>query len=221
MVVNNPSSQRNTAPISVLDSPMNCNVGSSGSKQKAALSKQKIDSCRKFLEKKIAEPGARYYGINTGFGALCDVEIPNDQLEQLQENLVMSHACGMGDPLPDQPGDLRTAVAAEPLQVRPQHAPFRPFQPPVLKAPQYLADPFVAPCAILAALEFERLRSLYYLPHLLQRAHLGFVHVDHHPSDDQPPSPPTQIGLSPSPQFLSGSFLVGITCSPPGSFLVG
>ncbi len=60
-------------------------------------SKKKIDSCRKFLEKKIGEPGARYYGINTGFGALCDVEIAPDQLEQLQENLVMSHACGMGD----------------------------------------------------------------------------------------------------------------------------
>lgn len=59
--------------------------------------KKKIEANRKFLEKKIAEPGARYYGINTGFGALCDVEIPNDQLEQLQENLVMSHACGMGD----------------------------------------------------------------------------------------------------------------------------
>jgi len=59
--------------------------------------RKKINSNRAFLEKKIAEPNARYYGINTGFGALCDVEIPNDQLEQLQENLVMSHACGMGD----------------------------------------------------------------------------------------------------------------------------
>ena len=59
--------------------------------------KKKIDANRKYLEKKIAEPGARYYGINTGFGALCDVEIAPDQLEQLQENLVMSHACGMGD----------------------------------------------------------------------------------------------------------------------------
>jgi histidine ammonia-lyase len=57
----------------------------------------KIARNRSYLEKKIAEPGARYYGINTGFGALCDVEIPNHQLEQLQENLVMSHACGMGD----------------------------------------------------------------------------------------------------------------------------
>lgn len=59
--------------------------------------KQKIAANRSFLEKKILEPGTRYYGINTGFGALCDVEIPIEQIEQLQENLVMSHACGMGD----------------------------------------------------------------------------------------------------------------------------
>ena len=59
--------------------------------------RKKVQANRTFLEKKIAEPGARYYGINTGFGALCDVEIAADQLEQLQENLVMSHACGMGD----------------------------------------------------------------------------------------------------------------------------
>jgi histidine ammonia-lyase len=58
---------------------------------------QKITSNRTYLERKIAEPDAKYYGINTGFGALCDVEIPADQLEQLQENLLMSHACGMGD----------------------------------------------------------------------------------------------------------------------------
>ncbi len=63
----------------------------------AADARQKINANRQFLEKKLAEPGARYYGINTGFGALCDVEIPANQLEQLQENLVMSHACGMGD----------------------------------------------------------------------------------------------------------------------------
>jgi histidine ammonia-lyase len=61
------------------------------------MARKKIQANRAFLEKKIAEPGARYYGINTGFGALCDVEIPADQIEQLQENLVMSHACGMGD----------------------------------------------------------------------------------------------------------------------------
>src|SRR6187399_3688240 len=64
--------------------------------QLADEAKLKMQVCRDYLEKKIAEPGRRYYGINTGFGALCDVEISNDQLEQLQENLLMSHACGMG-----------------------------------------------------------------------------------------------------------------------------
>ena len=59
--------------------------------------RKKIKANRAFLERKIAEPNARYYGINTGFGALCDVEIAPTDLEALQENLVMSHACGMGD----------------------------------------------------------------------------------------------------------------------------
>jgi histidine ammonia-lyase len=58
---------------------------------------EKVQKNRSYLERKIAEPNARYYGINTGFGALCDVEIEPHQLEALQENLVMSHACGMGD----------------------------------------------------------------------------------------------------------------------------
>ena len=58
--------------------------------------KEKIQSCRQYLEKKMAEPDTQYYGINTGFGSLCDVEISNENLEQLQENLLLSHACGMG-----------------------------------------------------------------------------------------------------------------------------
>jgi len=37
------------------------------------------------------------YGINTGFGALCNTIIPDDQLNTLQSNLVRSHACGFGD----------------------------------------------------------------------------------------------------------------------------
>lgn len=57
----------------------------------------KVQLNRAFLEKKLAEQDARYYGINTGFGALYDVVIDESQLETLQQNLVMSHACGMGD----------------------------------------------------------------------------------------------------------------------------
>lgn len=56
----------------------------------------KVAQNRMFLEQKIAQPNARYYGINTGFGSLCDVEIDPADIEQLQENLVVSHACGMG-----------------------------------------------------------------------------------------------------------------------------
>jgi histidine ammonia-lyase len=36
------------------------------------------------------------YGINTGFGSLCNVKISNENLSKLQENLVKSHACGTG-----------------------------------------------------------------------------------------------------------------------------
>ncbi len=42
-----------------------------------------------------------FYGINTGFGSLCDRKISSDQLETLQENLLMSHAVGVGEPVPD------------------------------------------------------------------------------------------------------------------------
>lgn len=41
------------------------------------------------------------YGINTGFGALAREHISRDRLTQLQYNLVRSHACGVGEPLPD------------------------------------------------------------------------------------------------------------------------
>ncbi len=56
-----------------------------------------VSECRKFLEDKINKSVAPIYGINTGFGSLCNVRIPDSDLEKLQENLVMSHACGTGD----------------------------------------------------------------------------------------------------------------------------
>ena len=48
---------------------------------------------------RAAEGHYPVYGINTGFGKLCDVAIPCDQLSTLQLNLVRSHACGLGTPL--------------------------------------------------------------------------------------------------------------------------
>jgi histidine ammonia-lyase len=49
---------------------------------------------------RIVERGDPAYGVNTGFGRLAQTHIPNDQLELLQRNLVLSHAVGVGDPLP-------------------------------------------------------------------------------------------------------------------------
>ncbi|MGC1473980.1 MAG: histidine ammonia-lyase [Psychroserpens sp.] len=61
----------------------------------------KIEKCRRYLDHKIKDQDVPIYGINTGFGSLCNVEISKDKLTQLQENLVMSHACGVGDRVPD------------------------------------------------------------------------------------------------------------------------
>jgi histidine ammonia-lyase len=49
----------------------------------------------------VLSSGKQVYGINTGFGLLATVRISDDELVQLQENLVCSHAAGVGDPLPD------------------------------------------------------------------------------------------------------------------------
>ena len=62
--------------------------------------KKDIIACRNYLDKKMASQKAQIYGINTGFGSLCNVIIPDNELEQLQTNLVMSHACGMGAEVP-------------------------------------------------------------------------------------------------------------------------
>jgi histidine ammonia-lyase len=59
-----------------------------------------VESARKFVEEIVARKEV-VYGINTGFGALSEVTIPSEELRALQLNLVRSHACGVGDPLPE------------------------------------------------------------------------------------------------------------------------
>ena len=53
--------------------------------------------CRKFLDEKMKDIGRPVYGVTTGFGSLCNITIPSEDLSQLQHNLVMSHACGTGE----------------------------------------------------------------------------------------------------------------------------
>jgi histidine ammonia-lyase len=67
----------------------------------SAEAKAAINQCRNFLNEKTADHSQLYYGINTGFGFLQNVQIDASQTEQLQYNLLMSHACGMGDEVPE------------------------------------------------------------------------------------------------------------------------
>jgi histidine ammonia-lyase len=57
---------------------------------------KEIIKCRNFLDSKIEQSDQLFYGINTGFGSLCDTVISKEDLCQLQRNLVLSHACGTG-----------------------------------------------------------------------------------------------------------------------------
>lgn len=59
-------------------------------------SKELIRNCRFYLDKKAGDSSSPIYGVTTGFGALHDVVISQDELGKLQENLVKSHACGTG-----------------------------------------------------------------------------------------------------------------------------
>ena len=62
--------------------------------------KKKIKNCRNYLDKKIKDSDSPIYGINTGFGSLYSKKISSKDLSQLQTNLVMSHACGVGEEVP-------------------------------------------------------------------------------------------------------------------------
>lgn len=59
-----------------------------------------ILKCREYLDKKIDNSNELFYGINTGFGFLQNVRINKSQLHKLQDNLIKSHACGMGEEVP-------------------------------------------------------------------------------------------------------------------------
>jgi len=69
-----------------------------GSKlQLSKESEEAVVKCRRFLDSKMGDIGRPVYGVTTGFGSLCNISIPAEELSQLQHNLVMSHACGTGE----------------------------------------------------------------------------------------------------------------------------
>lgn len=68
----------------------------------SASATEKIKRCREYLDEKIKNTTQPVYGINTGFGSLYNKNIALGDLEKLQENLVMSHACGTGAEVPPE-----------------------------------------------------------------------------------------------------------------------
>ena len=61
--------------------------------------KEKINRARAYVDEKLAQK-AVIYGLTTGFGKFSDTFVPEQETAALQRNLIISHACGMGAPLP-------------------------------------------------------------------------------------------------------------------------
>lgn len=64
--------------------------------------RERINHCRQYLDAKLAGNDQLFYGINTGFGSLCNIGISDEDIAQLQYNLVTSHAVGTGDAVPPE-----------------------------------------------------------------------------------------------------------------------
>jgi len=74
-----------------------------------------IERSKAYLDRKINEAHGPLYGITTGFGALCDIEIPRSDVSKLQENLVVSHACNIGPEIPHEVVRLMLLLKAHAL----------------------------------------------------------------------------------------------------------
>lgn len=72
-------------------------VESNSSVELSSEAINRTQTCYEYVQQKIKASEKPIYGVNTGFGSLCNTIIPEEDLEQLQVNLLMSHACGTGD----------------------------------------------------------------------------------------------------------------------------
>jgi histidine ammonia-lyase len=82
--------------------------------QLSAGARERVGAARALVEQWVSQ-GRAVYGVTTGFGALCDVAIPREQTRALQENILMSHAAGVGDPLPREVVRATMAVRVQDL----------------------------------------------------------------------------------------------------------
>lgn len=77
--------------------------------------KQRINQCHQWMMDFLQNTKDPVYGINTGFGSLCNVEISSEKLDQLQQNLLLSHACGTGALVPETVSRLMLLLKIEAL----------------------------------------------------------------------------------------------------------
>jgi histidine ammonia-lyase len=82
--------------------------------QLSAGAQERVRAARALVEQWVRQ-GRAVYGVTTGFGALCDVAIPQEHTRALQENILMSHAAGVGDPLPREVVRATMAVRIQDL----------------------------------------------------------------------------------------------------------
>ena len=75
----------------------------------------RIVKCREYLDNRMRTQKEPIYGITTGFGSLCNVSIDAQDLSQLQKNLVMSHACSIGEEVPQEIVKLMMAFKVKSL----------------------------------------------------------------------------------------------------------
>ncbi|WP_096187843.1 histidine ammonia-lyase [Evansella halocellulosilytica] len=75
---------------------------------------EKVASTRDAVEA-IVHNGQIIYGVNTGFGKLSDVKVNKEDVETLQHNLIYSHACGVGDALPEMVSRIMLVLRANTL----------------------------------------------------------------------------------------------------------
>ena len=87
---------KNWLTLETIDTIISSNVKIKLSQEATEL----VVKCRVYLDNKMSNNDKPIYGINTGFGSLCNTQISNADLGKLQRNLVMSHACGMGEEVP-------------------------------------------------------------------------------------------------------------------------
>lgn len=75
----------------------------------------RIQKCRDYLDRRMESQVDPIYGVTTGFGSLCNVSVDKENLSQLQKNLVMSHACGVGEEVSEEIVRLMLALKVKSL----------------------------------------------------------------------------------------------------------